>query len=112
MVPLSKMARAGGLNDNRADSRGVFIFRYETPSMLTIDQMDRVPYQFKQTGRIPVVYRLNLKDPMNYIVAQNFPIKNNDVIYVSNAPATEFAKFLTMISQAVFSVTGIKTLSN
>lgn len=109
---MQALARAGGLNDNRADSRGVFIFRYETPSMLTIDQMDRVPYQFKQTGRIPVVYRLNLKDPMNYIVAQNFPIKNNDVIYVSNAPATEFAKFLTMISQTVFSVTGIKTLSN
>ncbi len=34
---MQALARAGGLNDNRADSRGVFIFRYETPSMLTID---------------------------------------------------------------------------
>lgn len=109
---MQALARAGGLNDNRADSRGVFIFRYETPMMLTYDQLYRVPEQFKQAGRIPVVYRLNLKDPMNYLVAQNFPIKNNDVIYVSNAPATEFAKFLNMVSQTVFSVTGIRNLSN
>lgn len=107
---MQALARAGGLNDNRADSRGVFIFRYETPMMLTYDQLDKVPDQFKQTGRIPVVYRLNLKDPMNYLVAQNFPIKNNDVIYVSNAPATEFSKFLNMVSQTVFSVTGLKSL--
>ncbi len=109
---MQALARAGGLNDNRADSRGVFIFRYETPMMLTYDQLNRVPDQFKSVGRIPVVYRLNLKDPMNYLVAQNFPIKDKDVIYVSNAPATEFAKFLNMVSQTVFSVTGIKTLSN
>lgn len=107
---MQALARAGGLNDNRADSRGVFIFRYETPMMLTYDQLDKVPDQFKQTGSIPVVYRLNLKDPMNYLVAQNFPIKNNDVIYVSNAPATEFSKFLNMVSQTVFSVTGLKSL--
>lgn len=108
---MQALARSGGLNDNRADARGVFIFRYETPRMLTYDQLANVPPAIKQTGRIPVVYRLNLKDPMSYIVAQNFPIHNNDVVYVSNAPATEFAKFLSMISQTVFSITGIKNLS-
>lgn len=108
---MQALARSGGLNDNRADARGVFIFRYETPRMLTYDQLANVPPNIKQTGRIPVVYRLNLKDPMSYIVAQNFPIHNNDVVYVSNAPATEFAKFINMISQTVFSITGIKNLS-
>lgn len=108
---MQALARSGGLNDNRADARGVFIFRYETPRMLTYDQLANVPPAIKQTGRIPVVYRLNLKDPMSYIVAQNFPVHNNDVVYVSNAPATEFAKFLNMISQTVFSITGIKNLS-
>lgn len=108
---MQALARSGGLNDNRADARGVFIFRYETPRMLTYDQLAQVPPAIKQTGRIPVVYRLNLKDPMSYIVAQNFPVHNNDVVYVSNAPATEFAKFLNMISQTVFSITGIKNLS-
>ena len=66
--------------------------------------------EYIRAGRVPVVYRLNLKDPMNYILAQHFPIKNQDVVYVSNAPATEFAKFLNMISQGIFSITGIKGL--
>lgn len=107
---MQALARSGGLNDNRADSRGVFVFRYETPEMLTNDQVSRVPPEFVRQGRVPVVYRLNLKDPMNYILAQHFPIKNQDVVYVSNAPATEFAKFLTMISQSVYSITGLKGL--
>lgn len=107
---MQALARSGGLNDNRADSRGVFVFRYETPEMLTVDQISRVPSEYIRVGRVPVVYRLNLKDPMNYILAQHFPIKNQDVVYVSNAPATEFAKFLNMISQGIFSITGIKGL--
>lgn len=107
---MQALARSGGLNDNRADSRGVFVFRYETPEMLTIDQINRVPPEYVRAGRVPVVYRLNLKDPMNYILAQHFPIKNQDVVYVSNAPATEFSKFLNMVSQSVFSITGIKGL--
>lgn len=107
---MQALARSGGLNDNRADSRGVFVFRYETPEMLTNDQISRVPPEYVRAGRVPVVYRLNLKDPLNYILAQHFPIKNQDVVYVSNAPATEFAKFLNMVSQSVFSITGIKGL--
>lgn len=107
---MQALARSGGLNDNRADSRGVFVFRYETPEMLTVDQVKQVSPEYIRAGRVPVVYRLNLKDPMNYILAQHFPIKNQDVVYVSNAPATEFGKFLGMISQSLFSITAIKGL--
>jgi polysaccharide export outer membrane protein len=32
---MQALARAGGLNDNRADARGVFIFRYESIGVLT-----------------------------------------------------------------------------
>lgn len=107
---MQALARSGGLNDNRADSRGVFIFRYETPYMLTNNQMKQVPVEAIKNGQVPVVYRLNLKDPMNYIIAQSFTIKNNDVIYVSNAPSTEFSKFLNMISQSVYSIRAIRDL--
>lgn len=106
---MQALARSGGLNDNRADSRGVFVFRYETPEMLTVDQVNRVPMEYVRAGRVPVVYRLNLKDPMNYIIAQHFPIKNQDVVYVSNAPATEFSKFLNMLSQSVYSINSFRS---
>lgn len=65
-----------------------------------------------QNQAVPVVYRLNLKDPMNYIVARDFEIRNQDVIYVSNAPAVEFGKFLGMISQSVYSIVNIRDLAN
>lgn len=104
---MQALARAGGLNDNRADAQGVFIFRYENPQMLSPNQLENVPAQFRYT-KIPVVYRLNLKDPMNYLVAREFMVQDQDVIYVSNAPAVEFNKFLSMISQSIFSITNIR----
>lgn len=103
---MQALARAGGLNDNRADAQGVFIFRYEHPQMLSDEQLQSVPPEFRYT-QVPVVYRLNLKDPLNYIVAREFEIKDQDVIYVSNAPAVEFNKFLGMISQTVFSINNL-----
>lgn len=103
---MQALARAGGLNDSRADAQGVFIFRYENPQMLSPNQLESVPLQFRHT-QVPVVYRLNLKDPMNYLVAREFMVRDQDVIYVSNAPAVEFNKFLGMISQTVFSINNL-----
>ena len=108
---MQALARAGGLNDSRADAQGVFIFRFENPAVLTAEQLQSVPVQFHHTS-VPVVYRLNLKDPLNYIIARDFEIRNQDVIYVSNAPAVEFGKFLGMISQSVYSIVNIRDLAN
>lgn len=108
---MQALARAGGLNDSRADAQGVFVFRYENPTVLTAEQMQSVPMQFRSKA-VPVVYRLNLKDPLNYIIARDFEIRNQDVIYVSNAPAVEFSKFLGMVSQSVYSIVNIRDIAN
>lgn len=109
---MQALARAGGLNDNRADSRGVFIFRQESIRMLSPEQVAALPVQLQTSSIVPVVYRLDLKDPMNYIVAQNFAIKDKDLIYVSNAPGAEFGKFLSMISQGLYSISTVNGLTN
>lgn len=101
---MQALARAGGLNDNRADARGVFIFRQESVGVLNPEQVLALPMQFRYAQQVPVVYRLNLKDPINYIVAQNFAIKDKDLIFVSNAPAAEFGKFISMISQGLVTI--------
>ena len=93
------LARAGGLQDQRADVRGVFIFRFEDPVALGL-----VPGPQLQTtpdGKVPVIYQVNLKDPGAFFVAQGFPIRNKDVMYVSNAPAAELQKFLNIIGSVV-----------
>ena len=62
-------------------------------------------------GRAPVVYRLDLKNPASLLVAQNFPIRNKDVVYVANAPATELQKFMNIVTSSVFSAANLINLT-
>ncbi|HWP19197.1 MAG TPA: polysaccharide biosynthesis/export family protein [Burkholderiaceae bacterium] len=101
------LARAGGLNDMRADSQGVFIFRLESANALAW----QTPPRTTPDGRVPVVYRLDLKDPGSFFVAQSFPISNKDIVYVSNAPAAELQKFLNVITSVVYPAIGIINLT-
>lgn len=98
------LARAGGLQDSRADAEGVFIFRLESPAAL--DLAGRTVATTPE-GKIPVIYRVNLKDPASFFVAQGFPVQNKDVLYVSNAPAAELQKFLTLVVSAIYPVANI-----
>lgn len=86
------LARAGGLNDNRADPGGVFIFRFENPALLDKENLVALA-----DGTVPVVYQVNFNDPTAFFAIQNFPIQNNDVLYVANMPSAELEKFLRMI---------------
>lgn len=87
------LARSGGLNDNRADARGVFIFRFEDEKLLDLAE----PVAKTADGTVPVIYQIDLRDPASFFVTQNFPVQNRDVIYVANSPAAEFEKFLRLI---------------
>lgn len=98
------LARSGGLQDSRADARGVFIFRYEEPLVLGVAG-ENLP--LTQDGKVPVIYRVDLKDPRSFFVAQGFPIRNKDVMYVSNAPAAELQKFMNILTSVVFTAQGL-----
>lgn len=87
------LARSGGLVDNRADARGVFIFRFEDAKLVDVDH----PLTIGTDGTVPVVYQVDLRDPASFFVTQNFPIQNHDVIYVANSPEAEFNKFLKLL---------------
>ncbi len=98
------LGRVNGLQDARSDARGVFIFRFEDPSLV---QGGPQPLPTTPEGTVPVVYRLDLKDPRNFLVAQDFPMHNKDVVYVANASSAELQKFLTILSTAVYSIYGV-----
>jgi polysaccharide export outer membrane protein len=87
------LARSGGLNDSRADARGVFVFRFEDARL--VDSKDKSDNS--TTGTVPVVYEINLRDPASFFVTQSFPVENRDVIYVSNSPEAELQKFLRLV---------------
>jgi polysaccharide export outer membrane protein len=99
------LGRIGGLRDERADVRGVFIFRLEDPA--AVDPAVAATARRTPDGRIPVIYRVDLSNPATFFVAQSFPIRNKDVVYVSNAPLADLQKFVGIVSSMAFSVIGI-----
>lgn len=102
------LARSGGLQDARADAQGVFIFRLESPAAL---ELNGKTVATTPEGKIPVIYRVNLKDPATFFVAQSFPVQNKDVLYVSNAPAAELQKFLNIVVSTIYPIANIVSLT-
>ena len=100
------MAKAGGLLDDRADPAGLFVIRFEEPQIAAeIPAARGVP---AQTGGVPVVYHLDLRDQSALFMARRFPIRNKDILYVSNAPLSDIQKVLTLVNLLVTpAVTGI-----
>ncbi|MDH5537979.1 MAG: polysaccharide export protein, partial [Rhizobacter sp.] len=102
------LARAGGVQDARSDARGVFVFRFEDALGVTDEQRRAGPTT--PDGKVPVVYRVDLTDPASFLVAQSFPMRNRDVVYVANAPSAELQKFLNILTASIFSVQGLTNL--
>ncbi len=89
------IARAGGLSDSRADPAGVFVIRYERPEdydQLRLPRPDPGPL-----SQVPVIYRVNMRDPNGFFMARRFPVRNKDILFVSNAPITEFQKVWSLM---------------
>ena len=99
------LGRMGGLRDERANPKGVFIFRMEDAATLG----EAAAGATGRDGKVPVIYRVDFANPTSFFVAQSFPIRNRDVIYVSNAPMVDFQKFVVMVSQ--LAITGL-SISN
>ena len=87
------LARVGGLNDARASAGGVFIFRLES------------------AAKVPIVYRINFKDPDSFFVAQSFQMEDRDVLYVANAPTAELQKFLSLLVSTIYPIQGAVSLT-
>ena len=102
------LARAGGLQDARADARAVFIFRLEDAKALDWKGSP----QTTPEGKVPVIYLVNFKDPANFFVSQSFPVVDKDMLYVSNAPAAELQKFLTIVATSVYSVNSVINMND
>lgn len=102
------LARAGGLQDSRSDARGVFIFRFEDDKAVDWPTLPTMTPE----GKVPVIYEVNLKDPASFLVAQSFPMQDKDVVFVANAPGTQFQKFLTLIVSSIYPVLSIVNATN
>jgi polysaccharide biosynthesis/export protein len=89
------LARAGGPLDDRADARGVFIFRFESGG----------------GTEKPVIYRLDLLQPQSYFSAQRFQMREKDIMLIANARSNQLNKFVQMINQLVSPAVAVDILT-
>jgi polysaccharide export outer membrane protein len=88
------VGKQGGLSDALAEPSWVFLYRGETREVAAQLGVDCTKFE---GPIIPIIYNLSLRDPSGYFLAQNFEMRNKDVVYASNAASVETTKFLTFL---------------
>jgi polysaccharide export outer membrane protein len=100
------LGRIGGVRDDRANPHGVFIFRLEDPAAVDPDKANSVARS--PEGKIPVIYRVDLRNPVTFFAAQHFVMRNRDVVYVTSAPTADLQKFVNIIGAAIYPLVTVK----
>ena len=89
---LEALGNVGGLQDERANKTGVYVFRMG-------DLLNNPTAKAR-------VFRLDLYQPVSIFVAQQFGIQARDVVYVTNAPLYEYDKILSSLYRTL-SIIGV-----
>ncbi|MEM7018218.1 MAG: polysaccharide biosynthesis/export family protein [Pseudomonadota bacterium] len=100
---VEALGRIGGLNDRRANSTALYVFRYESAKLL--NELGRSDYQDVRK-RVPVIYSLNMREGRSYFFGQSFTVRDKDIVYVANAYGTEFQKFIGIIASVTSPIVG------
>ena len=77
---VDALALAKGLNDNLADPQAVFLYKHDEAE------------QAKQQMRKLNIYHVDMSQPDSVFLARAMRVEDGDVIYISNASLTDFAK--------------------
>ena len=105
---LEAIAQVGGLVSNTSDATGVFIFRNE-PAEIAGNVLGRQDL----VGAQRMVYLLDLTEPNGLFLARDFVIRENDTIYVTEAPFVQWNKGVSAIfGSLVGPVANIDQLAN
>jgi len=103
------LGRIGGLRDDQANPGGVFIFRLEDAKILgSALPGTNLSDLIDADGKVPVIYRVDLRNPVTFFSAQHFAMRDRDVVYVTNALVSDLQKFVNIIGAAIYPVVTVK----
>jgi polysaccharide export outer membrane protein len=88
------ISRMGGLDTNAAQANAVMVFRFERPEVARALGLT-VP---EGRAQVPVIYRLNLREPSGLFIANTFQVQADDLIYAPRADSAELKKFFELVS--------------
>jgi len=104
---IEAIAQVGGLNTNLADPTGVFVFRNE-PEAIARQLLGRNDI----TGTQRIVYVLDLTKPNGVFMARDFAIRDQDTVYVTEAPFTQFDKTISAVTGTLSAANGVSTVAS
>ncbi|WP_235789728.1 polysaccharide biosynthesis/export family protein [Ruegeria pomeroyi] len=103
---LEAIAQVGGLISATSDPTGVFVFRNE-PAEIAGQVLGRDDLQ----GAQRMVYVLNLTEPNGLFTARDFVIRDEDTLYVTEAPYAQWTKTISLISGGLTPLANLQTIA-
>lgn len=103
---IEAIAQVGGLSSNLADPTGVFVFRNE-PENIARNVLGRDDL----VGDQRLVYVLDLTKPNGIFMARDFVIRDDDTVYVTEAPFVQWQKTLAALTGSLNSANSVSTLA-
>ena len=100
---IEAVAMVGGLNTSLADPTGVFVLRDEPESVASRVLGRQV------IGSQRMAYVLDLTRPNGLFLARDFLIRDQDTIYVTEAPYVQWNKALSAITGSIASADSVAT---
>lgn len=84
------LTKVGGLREERADARGVFVFRKGADAV--------------------EIYQLDASSPLAFVIGTRFVLRPQDVIYVTTAPVSKWNQIISNILPSVSSARMVQQL--
>lgn len=101
---IEAIAQVGGLSSATADPTGVFIMRNEPAEIANI-VLGRNDLQ----GAQRMVYVLDLTEPNGMFMARDFVVRDEDTIYVTEAPFAQWSKVISAMTGTLGAVGSISS---
>ncbi|MEC7962171.1 MAG: polysaccharide export protein, partial [Pseudomonadota bacterium] len=102
---IEAIAQVGGLLATAADPTGVFILRNE-PAEIANTVLGRNDLE----GAQRLVYVLDLTQPNGLFLARDFAVRDEDTLYVTEAPFTQWDKTISSLTGSLTTANSLSTL--
>ena len=91
------MAEAGGLNERTADANGIFVLRKR---------------DLEHDGVIADVYQLHAQNVAALVLAEQFELEPQDIVYVTSAPLARWNKVISLLLPALTTVDRLQDIDS
>lgn len=92
----------GGIKSTTGDPRGVFVLRNEIPRIASLFYDEPNYVDSKR-----IMYVFNLLQPNGIFLANEFQIRDGDIVYVTEAPYSQYSKLIRTLVTPVNTIDGL-----